>query len=403
MFGIRNKVIYYQDYNSEMEKYNNLVNQAILKNKFLSLKIYEFETKESMYYEGKVIKDEKLTSYWEDCTIIDYEFNSRKSKYFICENGYFTYADDVDINGNFDTSLKYFSYAYTENKTKEELTVENVDIDLMIGSYLAKDGFGSSFIDFDSELLVNFNYYVKLPISSDLFIAYFIGNTRYNNTYGIVSSTGRIILPFRYSNITLLNSNKREIEDDSPLYLRSDCEIFNEVSFTFLLKDSEFGTWQIINSDLQVLVEDLYDLKFINSSNRIVAKKYIDSKEYVCLLDKNGFLLNIIEGVEFKILNEYIVIEDNDEYIFVNSLSGSIILSTSYYKLELSSEQTYFEDVHILNKYFILKIDSNFGLYDWNFREILPPDYQEITRTNTHSKKMEFKIVKNNRIEIFFA
>ena len=144
MLGFRNKEIYYQDYYSELAKYNNLVQQTILKNRFLSLKIYEFETKESMYYEYKVVIDEKLTSYWYEYSLIDYEYNNRKSNYFISENGYFTYVNDVDINGEIDVRLKFFSYSYIKNKSQEDLTVEDVDIDLMIGLYFINEGFGSA-------------------------------------------------------------------------------------------------------------------------------------------------------------------------------------------------------------------------------------------------------------------
>ncbi|MGJ3234612.1 WG repeat-containing protein [Marivirga sp.] len=197
-----------------------------------------------------------------------------------------------------------------------------------------------------------------------------------NGKQGLIRQDGKILLPIEYKKIewnngkhiyvtqldewTILNQKGREIgrqKADSIFYLNDSLLVKNTSSFAQIRNANTQKDQQLFLGD----VKDVFGENFIlqNSNRTFIAK------------DSNQLISEKFEG-DVQWNEEFFVVKkktyQGSENIIINTKGESIVADSFKFSHELIE----------------LKIKSNWGIFDEDLQEIIPPMYNDIKKNGEH-------------------
>lgn len=318
----------------------------------------------------------------------------------------------------------------------------------LLGRYSKTNFYG--LIDADGKIQIEFRYRNLIP-AGDHLIAAAMHNKKIQ--FGLINSEGKEILPFQYFQIRFLGSNKYEITENnnmkSLIFLERKPKIilqdFDSISdfkngVAIIYKNgmqgliSEAGKillsikykkidwnngekiivtpvnqWEIYNTNIKKKQTAIADTSFYLNDSLLVKNIGDYSELYHTKLKEP---LTLLKGKFLGVfMNQFLLKKDNKVFMVNNDstienrfFEGEVIWNNNYFIVQKQRfEGKYFalynakgkeilaDTFKLLEESIALQTDAFWGLYDAEFKEILPALYDEIIPTSTQHFIVKFR------------
>ena len=357
--------------------------------------------------------------------------------------------------GLFDSNFKsVVSTKYTSlYPLNNELFIASIE-----GRYSKTNFYG--LIDQEGKTEIEFRFRNLLPAGENLIAA-----TTQNNEihFGLISQEGRELLPFEYFQIRFLGGNKYELTQNNNLksliFLERKPQVilqdFDSISdfkngVAIIYRNGKQGliseagkillsvnykhiewnngekifvtpinTWEIYNEQAQLVRSVSADTSFFLNDSLLVkntgnySELYHNNLEEALSLLKGRFM-GVFTNQFILSKGKKVFLVDADSTVQSRSFEGNVTWTNNFFTVRKKSFQGQYyllyngegreveaDTFRLLNESVALKVESFWGLYDADFKEILPKLYDEIIPTSTEQFIVKFRgdygvVDKNN-------
>lgn len=333
--------------------------------------------------------------------IRDLEFSKINIEKFRFNQVEFDFIVEEGFNGYFSRNGKFHSFLGQGSKNIDFSKFRFEQAEYIIGNFYIKEGYKSTIVYPSIKMIFKSHVEIVEPILIDVFLARVKAEKGDDYKYGIFCSTREVILPFEYKTIRITNI-RNQIYEGNLLADHSAHLSFWDYLCILVIQDAKLESWKIIDTNSNIYVEDLYDLRFIDNLNRIVACKnanYIEDKTFVCLFDFDGTLINFYNGNRFDVFYQHLIVESEKGYCIANLTGGGIVFTADSFEIVLHVTQDFYENVIAEPKFIILQKNNKFALFDIFLDCILDFTFDKIKPiTSKNNVTKVFELTKNGKI-----